>query len=79
MQRSQIGRLVTILGVLTAASFATPSVFGFTSNRVGHYADGCVRHVNQKESEKTLRKREKAALANLQAREFAMAFRGHSR
>jgi hypothetical protein len=75
MKKSQTCRVLAIFGILAAA----PLVFGFTSNRVSHYADGCVHHMNRKESEKTLRKREKATLANLQARDFALAFRGHTR
>ena len=47
----------------------TPVSFAFTSNRVPHWSDGCVRKHSQKETAKVQRKREKVAIANAQGRE----------
>ena len=79
MSRSQIGRAVLIVGVLAVSFMQTPVSFAFTSNRVPHWSDGCVRKHSQKETAKVQRKREKIALANAQGREVPVAFKGHGR
>ena len=68
-----------IAGVLAVSMMQTPASFAFTSNRVPHWSDGCVRKHSQKETAKAQRKREKAALANAQGREVPVAFRGYGR
>jgi hypothetical protein len=79
MCKSQIGRALTVLTVLAGVSMQTPAAFGFNSNRVSRHSDGCVRRNAQKETEKAQRRREKIEGSNFQARDLALAFRGHVR
>ena len=79
MSRSQIGRVVMIFGVLAVSFIQTPASFAFTSNRVPHWSDGCVRKQSQKETAKLQRKRGKITLANAQGRELSGAFKGYGR
>lgn len=78
MSRSQIGTVVMIVGVLAVSIIQTPASFAFTSNRVPHWSDGCVRKLPQKETAKVQRKR-KTALADAQGRELPVAFKGYRR
>jgi len=77
MSSLPIRKSLTVVGVLAASLTQTPSSFAFTSNRVPHWSDGCVRKHSQKEAAKAQRKREKAAVANAQGREVPVGFRGY--
>jgi hypothetical protein len=79
MCKSQIGRALTVLTVLAGVSMQTPAAFGFNSNRVSRYSDGCVRRNSHKDTEKAERRRAKIAQSNFQAQDLALAFRGHIR
>ena len=79
MSKSQIGRVVTIVGALAVSLMHTPASFAFTSNRVPHWSDGCVRKHSQKETAKVQRKREKITPAHAQGREVPVAFKGYGR
>ncbi len=79
MSTSQVGRVLMIVGLLAVSLMQTPASFAFTSNRVPHWSDGCVRKQSQKETAKVQRKRERIALANAQGREVPVAFKGYGR
>jgi len=62
-----------------AVSAQDPSSFGFTSNRIPRYSDGCPYRDGHKETEKMQRKREKTDAVNFHGHPLATALRRAAR